>query len=226
MSDFFPKEAATSYDEKNKQLAPISECLHFLIRLILKDLPNRSHILCNGVGTGAEILSLAGAHPEWTFVGVDPSTAMLEVCRKRLESAGVLKRCELVHGYVADLPLGESFDAVLSVLVAHFVKRSGQLCFFQEMTKRLKKNGYLVDAHISFDIDSKELPSMLRKWETVQELMGATPESLAQLPFLLREVLTVLPASEVENNLRQSGIGTPIRFFQALMISGWYGLKD
>ena len=55
--------------------------------------------------------------------------------------------------------------------------------------------------------------------------MGATPESLAALPAQLRDVLAVLPPAETETLLRQSGIETPVRFFQAFMISGWYGTK-
>ncbi len=105
-------EAAKVYDEKNKQLAPIADNMHFLIHLILKNASVKSRVLCVGVGTGAEILSLSTAFPEWTFVGVDPSIGMLDVCRERLKVAGVLDRCEFIHGYVHDVPQGENFDVV------------------------------------------------------------------------------------------------------------------
>jgi SAM-dependent methyltransferase len=80
MPDFFNREASRAYDDKNSKLAPISENMHFLIRLVLKGLPPRSRVLCVGVGTGAEILSLFRAFPDWTFLGVDPSAEMLKVC--------------------------------------------------------------------------------------------------------------------------------------------------
>lgn len=226
MADFFTPEASRTYDEKNSRLAPIADNMHFLIRLILRDLPSRSRILCVGVGTGAEILSLATEYPEWSFVGVDPSAAMLEVCRKRLEGAGVMDRCELIHGYVQDAPPGENFDAVLSVLVAHFVQRGERPDFYRNIQQRLKTGGYFVSAEISFDLNSPEFPSMLKNWERVQQLMGATPDSLKSLPNALRDVLCVLPPSETESLIRASGISLPVRFFQALMITGWYGRKD
>lgn len=225
MPDFFSKDSSRTYDEKNRKLAPISDAMHFLMRLVLMDRPARSRVLCVGVGTGAEILSLSLAFPDWTFVGVDPSASMLEVCRERLESAGLADRCELVHGYVQDVPGGESFDMVLSVLVGHFVKREERLAFFENMVARLRKGGCLVNTEISFDLGSDGYPSMLKNWERVQALMGGTPESLAKLPQVLRDVLTVLPPVEVEELLKQSGIAKPVRFFQALMISGWYGMK-
>lgn len=223
--DFFSKEAAQLYDQKNSKLQRISDCLHFLIGLALKDLPARSRILCVGVGTGAEILALSQTYPEWTFVGLDPSAGMLDMCRERMQNAGVADRCEFIHGYVEDLPEGLVFDATLSVLVAHFVPREKRAGFFQHMARHLRKGGYLVNAEISFDLDSAEFPSMLQGWEEVQKLMGATPESLATLPKQLREVLTVLPPAETEALIRESGIACPVQFFQALMIHGWYGKK-
>ena len=226
MKNFFNKEVSQNYDERNSKLNPISRNAHFLIGLLLKELPARARILCVGVGTGAELLSLASVYPEWTFVGLDPSDSMLEVCRERLKEAGVLDRCELVHGYVQDLPSGERFDAAVSVLVAHFVKREERLDFFRHIVSRVIKGGYIVNTELSFDLDSKEFPSMLKNWEQVQTLMGATPESLAALPSLLKETLTVLPAAEVESQMRQSGIAVPVRFYQAFMISGWYGKKS
>lgn len=224
-TEFFSGNASKTYDEKNRQLAPISDCLHFLTRLVLKGCPVRSRVLCVGVGTGAEVLALSKAFPEWTFVGVDPSAGMLDVCRERLRGAGVLDRCELIEGYVHDVQGGENFDVALSFLVSHFIENEARSDFFQAMSDRLRPNGYLINAEISFDLDSKETSSMEQNWERIQSLMGATPESLASLPRTLREVLNILPPTETERLLRQSGIDLPVRFFQAFMICGWYGVK-
>jgi tRNA (cmo5U34)-methyltransferase len=224
-TDFFNKEAAQKYDERNSKLTAISDSLHFLMELILRDLPAQSRILCVGAGTGAEILSLTRAFPQWKFVALDPSLDMLDVCRERLKKAGVAERCEFFHGYVRDLPGSSGFDAALSILVAHFIKREERLDFFRHMAKHLRIGGYLVNAEISFDLSSDEFPLMLEGWKAVQSLMGATPESLAALPKQLKEMLTVLPPSETEDLIRQSGIPSPVRFFQALMICGWFGAK-
>lgn len=221
--DFFTKEIASAYDERNKKLSPIADNMHFLIRLVLADMPQASRVLCVGVGTGAEILSLAQANPQWTFVGVEPSLSMLDVCRERLAKEGVQDRCTLIHGYVQDVSETEKFDAALSVLVGHFVKRSERADFYGHMVKRLRKGGCLINTEISYDLNSPEFPQMLKNWEQVQTLMGATPESLANLPQTLREILTVLPNKEVENILGQCGVKNPVRFFQSFMITGWHG---
>ena len=217
---------ARVYDERSRQLAPIADNMHFLMRIILKNAPVRAHVLCVGVGTGAEILALAKSFPKWTFVGVDPSVGMLDVCRERLSSAGVLNRSELIQGYVHDVPTYENFDAALSILVAHFVKREDRLNFFQAMCDRLYNNGILINTEISYDLDSKRFPLMVKNWEAIQLLMGASPESLVDLSGVLREKLSVISPRETESLLIQSGISMPVCFFQAFMISGWYGIKN
>jgi len=222
MTDFFNQDMAASYDERNSKLAAIADSMHFLVRLVLADLPTHARILCVGVGTGAEILSLAKARPEWTFVGVDPSAEMLDVCHDRLERDGVLARCELIQGYVHAAPEGAAFDAALSILVAHFIGREQRRAFYRDIRERLNPGGYFVSTEMCFDLDAVEFPAMLKNWEQVQALMGATPDSLRKLPVTLRNVLCILSPDETATLLRECGFGLPVQFFQALMIRGWY----
>lgn len=223
--DFFTQELAERYDERNSKLSPISKNLIFLTRLILENLPTQAKILSVGAGTGNEILSLAESQPQWTFVAVEPSLSMLNVCRRRLQDAGLLHRCELVHGFAEDLPAQAEFDAALAFLVGHFVKREDRAAFYGSMSSRLRPGGFLVNAELSYDLESPEFPPMLKNWESIQRLMGATSESLAGLSQQLKNVLTVLPPAQVEGLIRQSGIPLATRFFQSFMISAWSGVK-
>ncbi len=136
-----------------------------------------------------------------------------------------MNRCELIQGYVHDVPAGENFEIVLSIFVAHFVKHKEKLSFYQAMCNRLCTNGFLINTEISYDLNSTEFPQMLNNWKEVQLLMGATAESLANLSTVLREMLSVISPTETEDLLKQSGLNIPVRFFQAFMISGWYGIK-
>ncbi|MBO9543316.1 class I SAM-dependent methyltransferase [Caulobacter sp.] len=223
-TNFFNQEMADAYDRRNSALAPISDNLHFLMRLVLANLPADARVLCVGVGTGAEILSLAKAYPGWSFVGVDPSEEMLAVGRHRLEQAGVLQRCELIQGYVQDAP-AEGFDAVVSLLVAHFIQRQDRAAFYAAIHDRLKPGGRFVSAEISGDLDAPEFPAMLEDWKQVQTLMGATPESLAKLGGMMRDVLGVLPPAETQALWQAAGFPQPIPFFQAFMIRGWHATR-
>ena len=223
--DFFNREMAVVYDKRNSDLAPITDNLHFLVRLVLDDLPVRARILAVGVGTGAEILSLGRAFPRWSFVGLDPSAGMLEVCRDRLGRANLLERCELVEGFVEDLPRGADLDAVLSLLVAHFVPRENRTGFYRNIHDRLRPGGRFVSAEICGDFGAAEFPEALRDWERVQRLMGATPEQLRKLPEMLRDTLCVLSPGETDALLREAGFAPPVPFFQSFLLRGVHARK-
>lgn len=223
--NLFNREIAEAYDRRNSALAPISDSLHFLIRLVLTDLPAEARVLCVGVGTGAEILSLAIANPGWSFVGIDPSEEMLAVGRSRLEQAGVLHRCELLQGYAEDVTQ-HSFDAAISLLVAHFIKREDRHRFYSAIHGRLRPGGRFISAEISGDMNAPTFPDMLEDWKRIQSLMGATQESLAKLGDMMRGVLGVLPPAETEAMWEAGGFRKPISFFQAFMIRGWHAARD
>ncbi|WP_205965334.1 class I SAM-dependent methyltransferase [Pseudooceanicola onchidii] len=216
----FDKDMAKGYDARNSALAPISDNMHFLIQLALDDLPDTARVLCIGVGTGAEILSLARARPGWRFVGVDPSSAMLDVCRDRLEAEGLMDRCELIEGYVQDAP-SDTFDVVLSVLVAHFIQRADRPAFYTAIRERVKPGGAYVTAEICQDFDSPDYPVLLENWKRVQARMGATPESLEKLPELLRTNLGVLSPHDTRALLGAAGFTRVTGFYQAVMIRGF-----
>jgi tRNA (cmo5U34)-methyltransferase len=224
-AELFNREMAENYDERNSKLTPISDSMHFLIRLVLGDLPDCARILCVGAGTGAEIISLAQANSQWTFVAVDPSAHMLDICRDRLKQANILNSCELIHGYVDDVGEGAEFDAVLSILVAHFIASEDRIAFYRNIHDRLKPGGTYVSTEICFDLDSTEFPSQLKNWERVQALMGATADSLQALPDTLRNTLSVLSPGKTEASLRAAGFVSPVVFFQAFLIRGWHATK-
>lgn len=223
--NFFDQKASQKYDEKNKKLGAINENLHLLIRLILQDLPENAHILCVGAGTGTEILYLANIFPQWRFTGIDPSAPMIEVCRQKLETAGIADRCTLITGYVDDAP-ADQFDAALCLLVTHFITdAAARQQTFDAMAARLKPGGYLINADISYDTASPLYDDMLEKWNAMHRYGGASEEHLAQTKSMLAEHLAVLPDADMEDFLTQAGLPRPVKFFQSLLISAWYAQK-
>ena len=223
-SGFFNRDMAETYDQRNSGLKPISDCLHFLMRLVLTKLPQRANVLCVGIGTGAEILSLAAERPDWSFVGVDPSSEMLEVGRRRFEEANISDRCQLIQGYVQDVS-DTNFDAVVSLLVAHFIQLENRPTFYQAIHDRLRPGGVFVSAEISGNLDGPVFPAILEDWKQVQMLMGATKESLATLEETLRNVLGVVPPEATEALWHEAGLSRPVPFFQAFMVHGWHAQR-
>jgi tRNA (cmo5U34)-methyltransferase len=99
----------------------------------------RASLLFVGVGTGAELLPYTRFDvPGWRFTGVDPSAAMLEVARRRLDSEGLLSRTQLHVGELHTLPPGPAFDGAQLMGVLHHVENeAARVALLQEVTRRL-----------------------------------------------------------------------------------------
>jgi len=88
---------------------------------LLADYPiELGNVLDIGCGPGDVMLRLASALPSVRITAVDGSSAMIELARNAVRSAGLEQRVTPVQGYVPGLPLEErSFDAVLSKDLLH-----------------------------------------------------------------------------------------------------------
>lgn len=214
------------YDAKAQKIGAINQNLHLLIDIVLSDLPDDAKILCVGVGTGGEILSLAAAHPGWHFTGVDPSESMLAICRQKIETAGLHDRCTLTHGYVSDIPATADYDAVLCLLVTHFIKDDAERgAMFADMHARLKPGGYLINAEISYDVNSARYGEMMDKWKAMHIRSGASEEQAAHIPQTLANFVNVASPTSMEEMLKQNGFAMPVLFFQSFLIHAWYSRK-
>ena len=226
VQEIFEKMSPKDYDTTNQRLRAISDNLHFLSRIVLKDLPANARVLCVGVGTGAEILALGAAYPQWQFTGLDPSANMLSGCRERLAEQGLDQRCELIQGYLADLEPERKFDAVLSFLVMHFVQdkaeRSGM---YQKMHAHLNTGGILLNAEISGAAAAPSFAALMEDWKALQILAGTPPEKAEQIPEMYKSHLAVLPPAETEAMMQTAGFLLPVCFFQSLLIRAWYAYK-
>lgn len=219
----FDREHAAAYDERWKPVSALAEALHLLARGLLTGLPEEARILCAGIGTGAEILSLGAAFPGWRFVGFDPSEAMLDVCGTRLTAAGLSDRCDLHCGYIETLPQGEPFDAATSILVSHFITdtaaRGG---YFRAIADRLRPGGMFVNADLAADRKDASFAELMDVWLATLSLAGMTGESRHQYKKMFGTAVAAHAPGEVETLIAANGFTKPIRFYQAALIRGWF----
>src|SRR3989337_2017029 len=110
-------QQAAGYDKQWAKMAPIRDGLHFLLESVFADLPVDARILCVGAGTGAELAHLAQQFTRWNFTAVEPSGAMLDICRRRADDGGFASRCYFHEGYLDSLPIEGVHDAATCLLV-------------------------------------------------------------------------------------------------------------
>ena len=80
----FNDTAATSkYIENAERNVPGLHDLHRMTTLLLAEAASdNATILVVGAGGGIEIAAMSGSEPNWRFVGVDPSAAMLALAAR------------------------------------------------------------------------------------------------------------------------------------------------
>lgn len=217
---------AESYDQQAARIAGVKDCLHALMQGALAGLPERARILCVGAGTGAEIIYLASRFPRWTFMAVDPSPGMLEVCRRRIGELNLQDRCEFHAGYLESLPPSAPFDAATSILVSQFIlDKQTRIDFFSLIAGRLKPGGMLVSTDLTGDLDAANDQSVLETWLAALEAGGTPPEGLERMRNAYREDVAILPEREVADIIASGGFADPVHFYQAGLIHAWYSRR-
>lgn len=219
----FNKDVASSYDKQFSKLAPIKDTLHLCMQMVLSDLPSEANILCVGVGTGAELIALAKAFPKWKFTAVEPASSMLNVLRQKADELGISERCTFHEGYLNSLPKSELFDAATSILVSQFISQTEKRSeFFRDIGKRLKPNGYIINADLAGDMSIPSTIDFFDVWLNMLAYSGMTEDKIKQYRASFGKNVSILPISHVEDLIVTGGFNAPILFCQTLFIHAWY----
>ncbi len=219
-------QQAAGYDQQWAGMAPIREALYLLLDALFAGLPEDARILCVGVGTGAELAHLAERFPGWRFTAVDPSGAMLEVCRQRAERGGFLSRCRFHQGYLDTLPAGPGHHGATCFLVSQFLLEAGiRTAFFREIARRLEPGGVLANADLASDTQSPAYATLLRSWLTLMSSTGVQAAMLERARAAYAKDVAILPAQRVAGLIEEGGFEAPVQFFQAGLMHGWFCVR-
>lgn len=139
MSDFF-ENRLEGYDEH--MMTEIESADEFY-PFTAAQLPDEEEccVLDLGCGTGLELESYYLRCPSAKVTGIDLSTGMLDVLRKKFSG----KDITLVVGSYFDVPFGEGmFDAAVSVESLHHFTNEEKLHLYAKLCGALKEDGYFV----------------------------------------------------------------------------------
>lgn len=222
----FNRQAA-GYDAQWAKTIPVRECLHLLLDSVFAELPDDASVLCVGAGTGAELAHLARNKPHWRFTAVEPSGAMLEVCRQRAEKEGFAARCKFHEGYLASLAATAQFDAATCFLVSQFIlDQTERAEFFREIACRLKPGGILASSDLASDVASSEFAVLLRAWMSMMAAADITPEGLDRMRKAYANDVGVIAPARIASIIGAGGFEPPVQFFQAGLIHAWLSKRS
>ena len=212
-----PKSVAR-YAEGPPRLVPGFAGLLRMSELLLSErAPSSAEILVLGAGGGLELKAFSEARPQWRFVGVDPSAAMLELARETL--GPLVSRVRLQQGYIEDTPPG-LFDGGACLLTLHFLEQQERLRTLQELRARLKPGAPLVVAHHSIPAGGDKI-----RWLSLSAKFAAgrradEPTAIASAT-IMAERLPVLHSNQDEALLAQAGFTNVDLFYAGLTFHGW-----
>ena len=218
----FDQKRAATYDERQNPSAPLFDALRFSMRFVLADLPADAHILCVGLGTGTELIELAKFYPGWKFTAVEPSKAMLDICRARVAELGLTQRCTFHVGALDSLADGVAYDGATCLMVSHsFSQREARVGFFAEIAARLKPGALLVSSDLSSDVATFNYQKLLESWIGMMRFSLVPESEIEKFTAGYVPNNVVLPPREVEAILDAGGFKNPVLFFQGLLIHAW-----
>ena len=120
-------------------------------------MPENAHILIVGCGTGYELGYLLEKFPNWHFTATELSITMLDKAKQYIQSLNSSNRVNFILSKVDDLDATDhTYDAALSILVAHFVAYSDKADFFQAIYARLKPQAILLTFDLIHSSNSEE----------------------------------------------------------------------
>lgn len=215
-------QQAAGYDAQWMKTLPIRHCLHLLLDSVFAELPVDARVVCIGVGTGAELAHLAQKHRNWRFTAVEPSGAMLKVCRQLAEAEGFAARCNFHEGYLETLSDVGEFDAATCFLVSQFIlDQRARTEFFREISRKLKPGGILASSDLASDVTSDEYEVLLRAWMRMMTAADIAPEGIDRMRKAYTHDVGVLPPNTIASIIESAGFEPPVQFFQAGLIHAW-----
>lgn len=219
-------QQAAGYDQRWARTAPIRDLLHFLVEAVFGGLPADARILCVGAGTGEEIIHLASRFPQWRFVAVEPSAAMLEVFRGKAETAGIGSRCQFHEGFLESLPVQPLFDAATCLLVSQFIlEPAARIEFFRSIATRLRPGALLASTDLAADTCSPQYEALLSAWLSTMRAGGVAVAGLEQMRAAYARDVAIVPPAQVASLIEAGGFDSPLQFYQAGLIHGWLSTR-
>ena len=218
---FADAQAVAEYAERPPRLVPGFDGMQRMARLLLAErVPDDARILVLGAGGGLELKAFAEAQRGWTFDGVDPAPAMLNLAKQTL--GPLAARVALQEGYIDDAP-DEPFDGATCLLTFHFLTRDTRRHTLAQIRRRLKPGAPFVLAHLSIAEGAAERARWLARYSAYAVASGVAEEKAIQARTAIDRQLTILAPEDDEAMLREAGFKDVTLFYVGFTFRGWVG---
>ncbi|MFC6040994.1 class I SAM-dependent methyltransferase [Paenisporosarcina macmurdoensis] len=224
----FDMEMAREYDKGIRRALPTYDAMFRMVQSFLRaHVEDEANVLVIGAGGGNEIVTFGKANPTWTFAGVDPSEAMLEVALQKAKNEGIEERVSIYTGTVEQIDFKETFDAATCLLVLHFVETIEEKLSLLKTVKELLQPGSPFVLVTMYGNQSKpEFDERMNLWKSIWlDLTDLTQEDVNGMEESVRE-LSFISSTQIEELLEQAGFERVTQFFSTTLFGGWIAHSD
>lgn len=217
----YDKAWADAYARLADASIPGRQGLYRLCVAALRDVPADARILVVGAGTGEELMPLAQALPEASFVAVEPAAAMADACAARLAEHGLSHRVQLHRGLLDELPRQEPFAAATAILVSQHLRAvDGARVFFDAIHARLVPGAVLfsADAHVPTGFEREWL---MQLWCTQIECTGIPRDQVLQMRARIEDGIAIRAQADLEAQMQAAGLVEVRKLFSSLIYGAW-----
>ncbi|CAO4140659.1 Carboxy-S-adenosyl-L-methionine synthase [Methylorubrum aminovorans] len=217
MDAFSDPQAVARYADNPPRMVPgYADMQRMAMLLLAERAPDDAQVLVLGAGGGLELKVLAEGQPGWSFVGVDPSAAMLDLARLTL--GGLVNRARLHEGLIDSAPEGP-FDGATCILTLHFIERQERARTLREVRRRLKPGAPFVVAHFSIPQDERDL--WLSRYAAFATASGIDRSQAESAKTGIGERLPILSPEEDKALLQEAGFTGVSLFYAGFAFRGW-----
>ncbi|WP_223553749.1 class I SAM-dependent methyltransferase [Lysinibacillus sphaericus] len=223
----FNNTLANEYEKGIRRTLPSYDAMLRLTHTFYHStLPEQAEFLIVGSGSGNEILQFAEKRPHWSFVCIDPSSAMLQIAEERLKP--LPNNMSLHQGTILDSLLPSiKFDAASCILVLHFIDDDQEkLATLKEIANNLKPGAPFVLVSKYGQLGSLETELQFDLWRAYWlQHTKLSPSEVAEMEKSIRS-LSFMREEDILSLLRQAGFTEPSRFFATTLFGGWICYKE
>lgn len=208
------------YREMQRSIPGLDAMYRLMHALVTSHTGDAPRVLVVGAGGGREIEALAGCRAVGRITAIDPSVRNLETARETARALGTSLDVRFVAGTVDDLPAGDAFEVITSLLVMHHLRDNGaKLAYLKGLRDRLAPGGRLIHADVCFDgsdVVDNLTPLYLAHADIVGASVNATRLELEAVPQLL-----VIPEGRTRALFAEAGLTEPFEVFRSLWYKCW-----
>jgi len=149
---------------------------------------------------------------------------MHDVCRQRVDQAGLSSRCTFHEGYLETLPPESMHDGATCFLVSQFIlDPQARSDFFRQISRRLVPGGVLANSDLSANVEADDYDAVLNLWQRVMSTSDdSAAEGLDRMKAAYAKDVAILPPASVASIIESGGFESPVEFFQAGLIHAWF----